>query len=73
MQIVRRGSHHQSARIFEPNLGEYRIRLRFGCKWAEAQAIPNASVVDALNLIEARMFIARGDFGGEANWRNRRL
>jgi hypothetical protein len=73
VQIVRRSCDRQSARIFEANLRQHRLRLVLGCKWAEPQAIPNPSVVDTLNLIEARVFVAGKAFGGDADRRGRRV
>jgi hypothetical protein len=73
MQIVRRGSHHQSAGIFEPSLRQRDLRFVLRCKRTEPQPIANTSVVDALNLIKARVFIACRAFGREADWRRRRV
>jgi hypothetical protein len=73
MQIVRRGGHHQGAGIFETGVRQRDLRFILRCKWTEPQPIANTSVVDALNLIEARVFIARRAFGREADWRRRRV
>jgi hypothetical protein len=73
MQIVRRGSHQQSAGIFEPSLRQRDLRFVLRCKWTEPQPIANTSVVDALNLIKARVFMACRAFGREADWRRRRV
>jgi hypothetical protein len=73
VQIVRRGSNHQSAGIFEPSLRQRDFRLVLRCKWAEPQSIANTSVVGTLNLIKARVFVACRAFGREADWRRRRV